>query len=127
VSRGKIKKPKCNRSVGLSSAISLSFTYGLQQPHERGRIGRPVMQQRREPHVRDRGGPLSPRERAGQGSANSAAPESAELDAIEPNRRRELVAGRIEEHIDQKRLAVIRAAEESERELLLAWATQHEP
>jgi hypothetical protein len=47
---------------------------------------------------------------------------SVELDAIPASKLRELVRGRIERHIDQEQLAVLRAAEESERETLGKWA-----
>jgi hypothetical protein len=44
--------------------------------------------------------------------------ESVEVDAIDPEDLRSLVRGAIESHIDQDALAVIEAAEESEREIL---------
>ena len=47
---------------------------------------------------------------------------SVELDAIPAGKLRELVRGCIERHVDQKQLAVLRAAEESERETLGKWA-----
>jgi hypothetical protein len=47
---------------------------------------------------------------------------SVELDAIPAARLRELVRGCIERHIDQEQLAVLRAAEQSERETLGRWA-----
>jgi hypothetical protein len=47
---------------------------------------------------------------------------SVELDAIPANKLRELVRGCIERHVDQEQLAVLRAAEESERETLGRWA-----
>ena len=47
---------------------------------------------------------------------------SVELDAISAMRLRELVRGCIERHVDQQQLALLRVAEESERELLTKWA-----
>jgi hypothetical protein len=47
---------------------------------------------------------------------------SVELDAIPASKLRELVRGCIERHIDKEQLAVLRAAEESERETLGRWA-----
>lgn len=48
--------------------------------------------------------------------------DSVELDAIEPDKLRALVRDAIERHIDQEQLQVLKAAEESERELLLRFA-----
>jgi len=48
---------------------------------------------------------------------------SVELDAIEPNQLRALVQEAIEEHLPAKKFKVLKAAEESERELLQIWAT----
>jgi hypothetical protein len=47
---------------------------------------------------------------------------SVELDAIPAARLRELVRSCIERHVDQEQLAVLRAAEQSERETLGRWA-----
>jgi hypothetical protein len=47
---------------------------------------------------------------------------SVELDAIPASKLRKLVRDCIERHIDQRQLAVLRAAEESERETLSKWA-----
>jgi hypothetical protein len=47
---------------------------------------------------------------------------SVELDAIPAAKLRELVRGCIERHIDKQQLAILRAAEESEREILSKWA-----
>jgi hypothetical protein len=47
--------------------------------------------------------------------------DSVELDAIDPNRLRDLVREVIERHVDEQKLATLRAAEESERKLLRAW------
>jgi hypothetical protein len=45
--------------------------------------------------------------------------ESVEVDAIPPRRLREIVRGCIEQHIDTTKLATLRVAEQSEREILL--------
>jgi hypothetical protein len=50
---------------------------------------------------------------------------SVELDAIPAARLRALVRECIERHVDQQQLAILRAAEESERELLVKWARIH--
>jgi hypothetical protein len=47
---------------------------------------------------------------------------SVELDAIPAAKLRELVRGCIERHVNREQLAVLRAAEESERETLGRWA-----
>jgi acetyl-CoA acetyltransferase len=54
--------------------------------------------------------------------AKKFAGTSVELDAIPASKLRELVRGCIERHIDKEQLAVLRAAEESERETLGKWA-----
>jgi hypothetical protein len=48
---------------------------------------------------------------------------TVELDAIEAPRLRDIVRDAIERHLPARRLATIKAAEESERELLRTWAT----
>jgi hypothetical protein len=50
---------------------------------------------------------------------------SAELDAIPARQLREIVRGCIERHVDQHQLAILRTAEESERELLAKWAATY--
>jgi hypothetical protein len=50
---------------------------------------------------------------------------SVELDAIPAAKLRGLVRDRIERHIDPRQLSILRAAEESERELLARWAAIH--
>jgi hypothetical protein len=47
---------------------------------------------------------------------------SVELDAIPAAKLREIARECIERHVDQRQLAMLRAAEESERELLTKWA-----
>ena len=46
---------------------------------------------------------------------------SVELDAIPAAKLRELVRGCIERHVDQDQLALLRLAEDSERQLLSKW------
>lgn len=50
--------------------------------------------------------------------------ESVEMDAIHPDRLRELVEGAILEHLPKDQIEVLRVAEESEREMLRAFARQ---
>jgi hypothetical protein len=50
---------------------------------------------------------------------------SVELDAIPARQLRELVREVIERHVDQEQLALLRVAEQSERELLVKWATTY--
>jgi hypothetical protein len=50
---------------------------------------------------------------------------SVELDAIPADKLRHLVRGCIERHVDQHQLKILRAAEESERGLLKAWASTY--
>ena len=47
---------------------------------------------------------------------------SVELDAIPAARLREIVRQCIERHIDQQQMEILRAAEQSERDLLFKWA-----
>jgi hypothetical protein len=47
---------------------------------------------------------------------------SVELDAIDPQRLRDLVQAVIEQHLPADQFATLKAAEESERELLTRWA-----
>ena len=65
--------------------------------------------------------PSRPTKTSDSRSAKWLGGDSVELDAIDPNRLRALVRAVIEEHVDEGQLAVIRAAEESERELIKAW------
>jgi hypothetical protein len=50
--------------------------------------------------------------------------DSVELDAIDPNRLRQLVNDAIEQHVDQRQLEIIQEAEASERRFLEALAMQ---
>jgi len=51
---------------------------------------------------------------------------SVELDAIPARQLRALVRGCIERHVDQEQLALLRVAEQSERELLVRWAATYQ-
>ena len=57
--------------------------------------------------------------------AKKFAGTSVELDAIPARRLRDLVRERIERHVDQRQLEILRTAEASERELLRAWAATY--
>jgi hypothetical protein len=57
--------------------------------------------------------------------AKKFAGTSVELDAIPARKLRELVRGYLERHVDRQQLAILRAVEESERQLLAKWATIH--
>jgi hypothetical protein len=46
---------------------------------------------------------------------------ACELDAIPPDRLRDLIEMRINEHLPQRQLEVLKIAEQSERELLASW------
>jgi len=50
---------------------------------------------------------------------------SVELDAIPARRLRDLVRECIERHVDREKLALLRVAEQSERELLVKWAATY--
>jgi hypothetical protein len=52
------------------------------------------------------------------------ADDSVELDAIEPNQLRQLVADAIEQHVDPRQLAVLEAAEQSEGRFLVSLANE---
>jgi hypothetical protein len=51
---------------------------------------------------------------------------SVELDAIPAHQLRALVRDCIERHVDQEQLALLRVAEQSERELLVKWAATYQ-
>jgi hypothetical protein len=55
-------------------------------------------------------------------TAAKVAPSSVELDAIPADKLRQLVRECIERHVDQEQFEILKAAEESERELLKKWA-----
>jgi hypothetical protein len=66
--------------------------------------------------------PTRPTKRKGNTHAKGFKGDSVELDAIPAAWLRKIVRDRIERHIDQRRLEVLRRAEESERELFNRWA-----
>jgi hypothetical protein len=66
--------------------------------------------------------PTRPTKREGNTYARNFVGDSTELDAIPASKLRELVRNCIERHVDQEQLAVLRVAEESERETLGRWA-----
>jgi hypothetical protein len=49
---------------------------------------------------------------------------SVELDAIEPDLLRALVLDAIEDHLPENQLKTLKAAEESERQIITAWASR---
>jgi hypothetical protein len=67
--------------------------------------------------------PTRPTKRDGNSHADNFEGESVKLDALPPSELRTMVTEVIERHITQEALTTLRAAEESERELLSAWAT----
>lgn len=62
--------------------------------------------------------PSRPTKREGNRHAKEFAGDSVELDAIPPDRLRDLVRDCIEKHVDRRALAATMAAERSEREYL---------
>src|SRR5262245_21732793 len=70
--------------------------------------------------------PTRPTKRAGNTHAVGFFGRSVELDALPPRVLREMVRKVIERHISKRQLTTLRVAEESERELLGAWADQVE-
>lgn len=66
--------------------------------------------------------PTRPTKRKGNTHAKKFAGDSVELDALPSHVLRELVTECIEQHISSDEVAVLREAEESERELLKRWA-----
>jgi len=75
-------------------------------------------------HITEFNLPTRPTKRDGNRHANSFEGESVELDALPPRILREMVREVIGRHISTRMLTGIRAAEESERELLTAWSRQ---
>jgi hypothetical protein len=71
--------------------------------------------------------PTRPTKASDSRSVRWAGGDSVELDAIDPNRLRDLVRACIEQHIDQHKLVILRAAEASERALLRAWRPGERP
>jgi hypothetical protein len=70
--------------------------------------------------------PTRPTKRDGNRHADKFEGDSVELDALPPDELRYLVRACVEQHISPTELAVLRAAEESERELLEMWADRVE-
>lgn len=70
--------------------------------------------------------PTRPTKREGNSHAKSFKGESVELDALPPSTLREMVREVIERHISPATLAMLRAAQESERDLLRNWVEQLE-
>jgi hypothetical protein len=68
--------------------------------------------------------PSRPTKRDGNNHAHRFEGESTELDALPAAELRRLVRNCIEQHISPERLATLRAAEESERQVLEAWASK---
>ena len=66
--------------------------------------------------------PTRPTKREGNRHADNFEGESVELDALPPGELRAMVRDVIERHITEEALTTLRAAEESERELLRSWA-----
>ena len=66
--------------------------------------------------------PTRPTKRTGNTHADNFEGDSVELDALPSNVLRELVVESIEQHISSADVDALRAAEESERELLTRWA-----
>jgi hypothetical protein len=75
-----------------------------------------------EAHIDEYDLPTRPTKRDGNTHANSFDGDSVELDALPPKVLRDLVRETIELHISPAKLAVLRTAEGSERELLTRWA-----
>jgi hypothetical protein len=74
-----------------------------------------------EAHIREHRLPTRPTKRAGNSHANRFLGDSVELDALPPRVLRELVRNCIEQHISAGQLKTLRAADDSERQLLRAW------
>ena len=70
--------------------------------------------------------PTRPTKRDGNSHANTFEGESVELDALPPGILRDMVREVIERHISEHELETLRIAEDSERELLDAWADRVE-
>jgi hypothetical protein len=66
--------------------------------------------------------PTRPTKREGNSHANAFVGDSVELDALPVGVPRDLMRMPIEQHIDADAPATLREAEESERELIKAWA-----
>ena len=62
--------------------------------------------------------------REGNSHANRFEGDSVELDALPPRQLRKIVRQVIEQHVSPAATAILRAAEESEREMLRMWANE---
>jgi hypothetical protein len=71
--------------------------------------------------------PTRPTKRNGNTHANNFEGDSVELDALPPSALRDLVRAVIECHVSPEETGALRAAEESERELLRAWRPHPAP
>jgi hypothetical protein len=71
-----------------------------------------------EEHIAEFDLPTRPTKRDGNQHAKKFEGESVELDALPPNILRDMVREVIEQHITPRELEVLRAAEESERDIL---------
>jgi hypothetical protein len=65
--------------------------------------------------------PTRPTKRNGNNHAHNFTGDSVELDALSPRALREMVTAVIEQHVSAAKTALLRIAEDSERELLRAW------
>jgi hypothetical protein len=74
-----------------------------------------------EEHIAEFNLPTRPTKREGNAHANGFDGDSVELDALPPGVLRDMVRETIEQHIAPEVVDVLRAAEESERELLRTW------
>jgi hypothetical protein len=74
-----------------------------------------------EEHITEFNLPTRPTKREGNRHANGFDGDSVELDALPPRVLRDMVRETIEQHISPAMVASLRAAEDSERELLRAW------
>jgi hypothetical protein len=70
--------------------------------------------------------PTRPTKREGNRHAKEFEGDSVELDALPPRVLRDMVRETIEQHISPAMVNALRAAEKSERELLLAWQPEEE-
>jgi hypothetical protein len=77
-----------------------------------------------EEHISEFNLPTRPTKRDGNTHAASFTGDSVELDALPPHILRDMVREVIERHITSRALASLRAAEESERDLLTMWSRQ---
>src|SRR5262249_43731204 len=76
-----------------------------------------------EDHITEFNLPTRPTKRDGNRHANGFEGDSVELDALPPDVLRGMVRDVIERHISRQALETLRAAEESERQLLRLWAS----